>query len=44
MAGAIAVPVNTRFSEQEVEYVISDSGSKFVFMPGQWNTPTRPLM
>jgi long-chain acyl-CoA synthetase len=34
LAGAIAVPVNTRFSETEVEYVINDSGSKFVFMPG----------
>src|SRR5580700_8249678 len=34
LAGAIAVPVNTRFSEAEVEYVINDSGSKFVFMPG----------
>jgi long-chain acyl-CoA synthetase len=27
MAGAVVVPVNTRFSEPEVEYVISDSGS-----------------
>ena len=35
MAGAIAVPVNTRFSEAEVDYVIQDSGSKFVFMPGE---------
>jgi len=35
MAGAIAVPVNTRFSEPEVEYVIDDSGSGFVFLPGQ---------
>jgi long-chain acyl-CoA synthetase len=34
LAGAIAVPVNTRFSESEAEYVISDSGSKFVCMPG----------
>ncbi len=34
MAGATAVPVNTRFSEQEVEYVVSDSGSRFVFEPG----------
>ncbi len=33
LAGAIAVPVNTRFSEAEVEYVINDSGSKFVFLP-----------
>lgn len=34
LAGAIAVPVNTRFSEAEVEYVVSDSGSRFVFVPG----------
>lgn len=33
LAGAIAVPVNTRFSDAEVEYVINDSGSKFVFLP-----------
>jgi len=35
MSGAIVVPVNTRFSEPEVEYVINDSGSRYVFMPGQ---------
>ncbi len=35
MSGAIAVPVNTRFSEPEVEYVIQDSGARFVFLPGQ---------
>jgi long-chain acyl-CoA synthetase len=35
MAGAIAVPVNTRFSETEVEYVVTDSGSRFSFLPGQ---------
>ena len=35
MSGAVAVPVNTRFSEPEVEYVITDSGSRFVFLPGQ---------
>jgi len=34
LAGAIAVPVNTRFSESETEYVVSDSGSKYVFLPG----------
>jgi acyl-CoA synthetase (AMP-forming)/AMP-acid ligase II len=34
LAGAIAVPVNTRFSEPEAEYVITDSGSKFICMPG----------
>ena len=35
MAGAIAVPVNTRFSESEVEYVVTDSGSRFSFSPGE---------
>src|SRR5260370_2954969 len=35
IAGAIAVRVNTRFTEPEVEYVVKASGSKFVFMPGQ---------
>jgi long-chain acyl-CoA synthetase len=35
LAGAIAVPVNTRFSLSEVDYVVKDSGSKFVCMPGE---------
>jgi len=35
MAGAVVVPVNTRFAEPEIEYVINDSGSKFAFLPGQ---------
>jgi acyl-CoA synthetase (AMP-forming)/AMP-acid ligase II len=35
MAGAVVVPVNTRFAEPEVEYVIHDSGSRYVFLPGQ---------
>lgn len=34
MLGAVAVPVNTRFSESEVEYVLTDSGARFVFEPG----------
>jgi long-chain acyl-CoA synthetase len=34
MAGAVVVPVNTRFSESEVAYVVEDSGSGFVFEPG----------
>ena len=33
MAGAVAVPVNTRFAEPEVDYVVSDSGSSYVFAP-----------
>jgi acyl-CoA synthetase (AMP-forming)/AMP-acid ligase II len=35
MAGLIAVPVNTRFSEPEVDYVIEDSGSSFIFKQGE---------
>jgi long-chain acyl-CoA synthetase len=35
MSGAVAVPVNTRFSEPEVEYVITDSGARFVFLPSR---------
>src|SRR5215813_1277064 len=35
LAGAIAVPVNTRFSESEVEYVVTDSGSRFSFLSGE---------
>lgn len=34
LAGVVAVPVNTRFAEPEVEYVISDSGAAHVFRPG----------
>jgi len=43
LAGAIAVPVNTRFSGPEVEYVIEDSGAKFVFMPGEALPAGHPL-
>jgi len=35
MAGAVAVPVNTRFTDSEIEYVVKDSGSKYVLLPGQ---------
>ena len=34
LAGAVAVPVNTRFAEPEVAYVVEDSGSRFSFLPG----------
>ncbi|HEX4983068.1 MAG TPA: AMP-binding protein [Ilumatobacteraceae bacterium] len=33
MAGGVVVPVNTRFSEAEVEYVVSDSGAAVVLTP-----------
>ncbi len=35
LAGAIAVPVNTRFSEPEIEYVLNDSGSRLTLQPNQ---------
>ena len=34
LAGVVAVPVNTRFKEAEVEYVVSDSGAAFSLSPG----------
>src|SRR3954452_15108077 len=39
LAGGVAVPVNTRFAEPEVDYVVTDSGAKVVLsssdpMPG----------
>jgi long-chain acyl-CoA synthetase len=43
LAGAIAVPVNTRFSQSEVDYVVNDSGAKFVFQPDQPLPDGRPL-
>jgi long-chain acyl-CoA synthetase len=33
MAGGIVVPVNARFSDSEVEYVVNDSGASYVFQP-----------
>ena len=33
LLGAVAVPVNTRFTESEVEYVVTDSGASYVFEP-----------
>jgi acyl-CoA synthetase (AMP-forming)/AMP-acid ligase II len=33
LADAIVVPVNTRFTEEEAAYVVTDSGAKYVFTP-----------
>jgi len=33
LAGGVVVPVNTRFAEPEVDYVIGDSGAKVVLSP-----------
>jgi long-chain acyl-CoA synthetase len=34
MAGGVAVPVNTRFTDDEAQYVIDDSGARVVLAPG----------
>jgi long-chain acyl-CoA synthetase len=35
LLGAVVVPVNTRFAETEVRYVLDDSGSSYVFEEGE---------
>jgi acyl-CoA synthetase (AMP-forming)/AMP-acid ligase II len=35
LAGGVVVPVNTRFAEPEVDYVVSDSGAKVVLSPDE---------
>jgi long-chain acyl-CoA synthetase len=35
LAGAVAVPVNTRFTEPEAQYVIDDSGAAYTFRTGE---------
>jgi acyl-CoA synthetase (AMP-forming)/AMP-acid ligase II len=35
MAGAVMVPINTRFAEPEVEYVVADAGARVVLRPGE---------
>lgn len=35
LAGAVAVPVNTRFADPEIDYVLSDSGARYSFRPGE---------
>ena len=44
LAGAVAVPVNTRFTEQEVDYVVKDSGAAHVFRPGDALPDGEPLV
>ena len=34
LAGVVAVPVNTRLTDDEVRYVVEDSGAGFTFEPG----------
>jgi len=35
LAGAVAVPINTRFAAPEVQYVLDDSGAAYVFRAGE---------
>jgi acyl-CoA synthetase (AMP-forming)/AMP-acid ligase II len=44
LAGAVAVPVNTRFKEAEVDYVVQDSGAAHVFRPGEALPDGEPLV
>ncbi|GAC1327850.1 MAG: class I adenylate-forming enzyme family protein [Mycobacteriales bacterium] len=44
MAGAVVVPVNTRFSEAEVDYVVGDSGAAYVVSPGEPLPDGEPLV
>jgi long-chain acyl-CoA synthetase len=43
LAGAVVVPVNTRFAPPEVAYVIEDSGASYVFEPGTALPDGEPL-
>ena len=42
-AGAAVVPINTRFTESEADYVVEDSGAKYVFRPGEPMPSGAPL-
>ncbi len=44
LAGAVVVPVNTRFTEEEVAYVVEDSGAAFTFAPGAALPDGAPLV
>ena len=44
MAGGIVVPVNTRFTETEVGYVVGDSGAAYTFEPGSELLHGRPFV
>jgi long-chain acyl-CoA synthetase len=43
LAGVVAVPVNTRFTEPEVDYVVTNSGATHVFRPGEPLLDAEPL-
>ena len=43
LAGLVAVPVNTRFTEPEVDYVVTNSAAAHVFRPGDPLPDGEPL-
>jgi long-chain acyl-CoA synthetase len=43
LAGGVAVPVNTRLTEDEIGYIVSDSGAAYVVAPGQPLPDGHPL-
>ena len=43
LRGAVVVPVNTRFTEEEVAYVVEDSGARLTFAPGEPLPDGEPL-
>jgi len=43
LAGAVVVPVNTRFVEPEMRYVVEDSGAAYVVEPGATLPDGEPL-
>jgi long-chain acyl-CoA synthetase len=43
LLGAVVVPVNTRFTEEEVAYVVEDSGAAFSFSSGAPLPEGRPV-
>lgn len=44
LAGAVAVPVNTRFTEAEAEYVVGDCAATFTVEPGRALPDSAPLV
>lgn len=44
LAGAVPVPVNTRFRDGEVAHVLADSGAAYVFLPGEPLPEGEPLV
>jgi long-chain acyl-CoA synthetase len=44
LLGAVVVPINTRLTEQEVAYVVQDSGAVYTFAPGGSLPDGRPTV